>query len=161
MKIRKGFVSNSSSSSFICDVSGETVEGMDLCLEEAGMYECEHGHVFFEEYLIDADGLDEAQNAAEDDDEDNFRYSVPEKYCPICSFQYIMEQDCVAYIQKYYKISQSEVYDYMKEKSKRLRKIRNIYWFELLESTKGISKIQLVEEIKSKFKCLDDLQKNL
>ena len=36
MKIRKGFVSNSSSSSFICDVSGEEHQGMDIGLEGAG-----------------------------------------------------------------------------------------------------------------------------
>lgn len=50
-KIRSGFVSNSSSSSFICDISGEEVSGMDLGLSEAGMYECEGGHTFLEGYL--------------------------------------------------------------------------------------------------------------
>lgn len=52
MKIRKGFVSNSSSSSFICDISGETHSGWDACLSEVGMTECEHGHVFMDEYLL-------------------------------------------------------------------------------------------------------------
>lgn len=55
MKIRNGFVSNSSSSSFLCDVSGEMESGWDLCLSDAGMYECENGHTFKEEYLVDAD----------------------------------------------------------------------------------------------------------
>jgi hypothetical protein len=44
MKIRKGFVSNSSSSSFVCDVCGEQVSGWDMCLSEADMFECENGH---------------------------------------------------------------------------------------------------------------------
>jgi hypothetical protein len=52
MKVRQGFVSNSSSSSFVCDISGEEVSGMDMGLREAGMYECENGHTFLEEYLI-------------------------------------------------------------------------------------------------------------
>ena len=46
MKIRMGFVSNSSSSSFVCDVCGAEVSGMDLSLSEALMYQCEHGHLF-------------------------------------------------------------------------------------------------------------------
>jgi len=50
MKKRIGFVSNSSSSSFICDISGEVVSGRDISLEEAEMYECENGHTFLREY---------------------------------------------------------------------------------------------------------------
>ena len=34
MKIRAGFVSNSSSSSFICDVCGDEVSGVDISLEK-------------------------------------------------------------------------------------------------------------------------------
>lgn len=52
MKTRKGFVTNSSSSSFVCCISGHTEEGWDLSLEEAEMYECENGHVFCESYLV-------------------------------------------------------------------------------------------------------------
>lgn len=51
MKTRKGFVSNSSSSSFICDVSGEIVSGWDMCLSEAEMSECTHGHTFGNDYI--------------------------------------------------------------------------------------------------------------
>jgi len=46
MKIRKGFVSNSSSSSFVCDVCHHDESGWDLCLSEAEMSECVNGHVF-------------------------------------------------------------------------------------------------------------------
>ena len=51
MKIRTGFVSNSSSSSFICEVSGEDYSGMDAGLEDAEMYQCTAGHTFGEQYL--------------------------------------------------------------------------------------------------------------
>lgn len=40
MKIRNGFVSNSSSSSFTCDVCGENASGMDMNLHDAEMYSC-------------------------------------------------------------------------------------------------------------------------
>lgn len=40
MKIRTGFVSNSSSSSFVCDVCGNIESGWDLGLNDAEMCEC-------------------------------------------------------------------------------------------------------------------------
>lgn len=52
MKIRNGFVSNSSSSSFICDVCGHSTSGWDMSTEEAGMYECINGHTFCEDHLV-------------------------------------------------------------------------------------------------------------
>lgn len=44
MKKRYGFVSNSSTSSFICDVCGGIEAGYDLCLKDADMTCCEHNH---------------------------------------------------------------------------------------------------------------------
>ena len=52
MKIRNGFVSNSSSSSFICDVCGHDEAGYDLGLEDAEMYECQNGHIFCESHEV-------------------------------------------------------------------------------------------------------------
>lgn len=44
MKTRSGFVSNSSSSSFTCNVCGESQSGMDMSLSDFDMFECENGH---------------------------------------------------------------------------------------------------------------------
>ena len=46
MKIRKGFVSNSSSSSFVCDICGDTEVGYDQGLSDFDMVECVNGHSF-------------------------------------------------------------------------------------------------------------------
>lgn len=46
MKLRKGFVSNSSSSSFVCDFCGDTVSGYDMSLSKFDMSQCENGHIF-------------------------------------------------------------------------------------------------------------------
>lgn len=54
MKIRKGFVSNSSSSSFVCDVCGYETSGWDLSLREAEMVECENGHTLCQEHVLEA-----------------------------------------------------------------------------------------------------------
>ena len=51
MKIRNGFVSNSSSSSFICDVCGHVESGWDMSMSE--MYECTNGHTFCESHVSD------------------------------------------------------------------------------------------------------------
>lgn len=50
MKKRTGFVSNSSSSSFICQVSGESYGGWDAGLSDFDLCECENGHVFHTSY---------------------------------------------------------------------------------------------------------------
>lgn len=52
MKIRRGFVSNSSSSSFVCDVCGENVSGMDMGLSDAEMFECVVGHVICDSHSV-------------------------------------------------------------------------------------------------------------
>ncbi len=52
MKIRLGFVSNSSSSSFVCDVSGRVESVWDMCIRDAVMCECENGHCIGEEHIV-------------------------------------------------------------------------------------------------------------
>lgn len=53
MKIRNGFVSNSSSSSFICQVCGQDASGYDMSLDEAGMYTCTKGHTFCQSHALE------------------------------------------------------------------------------------------------------------
>lgn len=52
-KIRNGFVSNSSSSSFVCDLCGYETSGWDMCLSEAEMFECENGHTLCDEHMLE------------------------------------------------------------------------------------------------------------
>lgn len=46
MKKRLGFVTNSSSSSFICEICDYSTGGWDMCLSDAEMCECENDHQF-------------------------------------------------------------------------------------------------------------------
>lgn len=46
MKFRKDFVTNSSSSSYVCEICGRTESGFDMCLSDCEMMECVNGHVF-------------------------------------------------------------------------------------------------------------------
>jgi len=149
MKIRTSFVSNSSSSSFICDISGEKYTGRDAELEDAEMFECKHWHIFCDKYLV---------GEYKHGEDYVYRCGIPENNCPICSFIEIAEDNLIVYISKVYHITYDEVYIYMKEKNSRLRKVRNIYWFELLSKNKLLSKIDLIKEIKNKFNNLKDFE---
>lgn len=53
MKKRIDFVTNSSSSSFVCEVCGRTESGWDMSLDEAEMYECVNGHVICDEDILE------------------------------------------------------------------------------------------------------------
>ena len=55
MKIRTGFVSNSSSSSFTCEICGLTESGYDQGPRDLGYYSCVREHVFCECHLVEVD----------------------------------------------------------------------------------------------------------
>ena len=79
MKLRLGFVSNSSSSSFVCDVYGDVQAGYDMSLSEAEMCECVKGHTFCECHISDNLKIVEEEIYYGD-----FRYNYPEEFCPVC-----------------------------------------------------------------------------
>lgn len=51
MKIRNGFVSNSSSSSFVCDYCGEIFSGYDAGRSDFCLIECINGHTICEDHV--------------------------------------------------------------------------------------------------------------
>jgi hypothetical protein len=52
MKVRSGFVSNSSSSSFICNVCGIMESGMDASAKDFDMSNCQNGHTFCNNHFV-------------------------------------------------------------------------------------------------------------
>jgi len=88
MKIRHGFVSNSSSSSFVCAVCGSTESGFDACAEDFEMVECPNGHIIDISCFHKVKGEDSDVEIPKD--EDGY---VPEKDCPCCQLQTLSLND--------------------------------------------------------------------
>lgn len=135
MKIRKGFVSNSSSSSFTCDVCGETESGMDCSLSDILMRECKNGHTFCDSHAekllekLDSveykreflsknypDNFPDINSLTDDeveDDADNYdlddRYGCPSEFCPICNFMEPKDSELLAYLLKSSNFSRKKV----------------------------------------------------
>jgi hypothetical protein len=100
MKVRNGFVSNSSSSSFICVVCGENQSGWDISLEEAGMFECQKGHVVCQSHLSEKD-QDKFTEIRENDEEDDFDLeSVDPEMCPVCNLEVLPDYLLLQYVLK-------------------------------------------------------------
>ncbi len=119
MKIRTGFVSNSSSSSFVCAVTGEIESGMDMCLSEINWIECENGHAFHEDYLVEP--LPEDM----DDSDENGKhfyldhpYEIPSKHCPVCTMKNFEVKELLAYMIKTNNLTLEEIQDVIRSNMK-------------------------------------------
>lgn len=80
------FVTNSSTSSFICEVCGEVYSERDACLSDTEMIECKNYHVVCQSHL------------GEVPEDDEFPYNVPSEFCPICSLKHIRDEDMLDYV---------------------------------------------------------------
>ena len=154
MKIRNGFVSNSSSSSFICEVCGRQETGYDIGLCDVEMYQCINGHVFCQEEAVEDYTLKQVRDYFMDDCDDAFKKKleeeinkfgenavpsdelkeyifefiyddeVPDFMCPICCVKHIRVADKYNYLLKRFGIKDEEV---IEEFKKRYNHLDNFY----------------------------------
>jgi hypothetical protein len=114
MKTRFGFVSNSSSSSFVCELCGNTEEGYEMSLSAAGMGECVNGHIIcIDEFIDDKKSGEYFDEWMDSSDGDN--YSIPAKFCPICQLETLPDSTLVAFVSKTI-ISENELTRKIKER---------------------------------------------
>ena len=101
MKRRKCFVANSSSSSYTCDVCGNTVSGWDCSLYEYDMFECKNGHIICADSCLCSEELKKQYDdyvSDENEDEESDRYGVPATYCPVCRLEHLTEEQLIDYL---------------------------------------------------------------
>lgn len=92
MRLRQGFVSNSSSSSFICDVCGENYSGWDATLDQAEMFECTNNHTICLSHAVG--------NFEDEEENEDFPHYVDKKHCPMCTFVSLEETSAFNYLLK-------------------------------------------------------------
>ena len=108
MKIRNGFVSNSSTSSFTCAVCGGTESGYDMELNDFEMSCCANGHI------IDNECLD--QRIYKLIEEEGHKHDFSIEYCPICQFEVLDDRDALKYLYHVLGHSNKDILEDIKKK---------------------------------------------
>jgi len=154
MKIRKGFVSNSSSSSFVCDVCGNIEVGYDMSLQDFEMSRCDNGHEFCDSHITRDVQLTIEQkveklkrlysysegylkkievNENDEDEIDNMYQNVisdvgiSSESCPICQLDSIRDIDLNRYLLTKYSLKREEVEGEIRESFDDYNKLREFF----------------------------------
>jgi hypothetical protein len=180
MKIRNGFVSNSSSSSFICDITGEVESGWDLGLEEAGMYQCENGHTFSEQFLIEEITLEQKRQWLMSSNHGmDYCYKVALRHQKDYDEKYTLER--AQELKKEHNrligaMSESEVEELYEEAAEeegrydipsilcpicQMKEFTTDHLFKYLRLSRGITKKEIISEVLANFKNFDSFSEFL
>lgn len=181
MKFRKDFVTNSSSSSYVCEICGRSESGWDLSLRECEMMECVNGHIFCCDEALErptkkemikmimenewSDHTEEELMIMEKDtlfndfcSEDGY-YEVPECICPICQFIEYSEYDLSAYLLKEYGVSRDEVFAEVKQLNKRRKKLYENEYITYVCKKFNLNPTEIVARWKEKFGTYSEFKK--
>lgn len=128
MKIRHSFVTNSSSSSYVCSVCGCDESGWDLCLSDVAMTTCANSHTFCDSHakemsnkesikaymkkckIYKEETFEEEYESGEFDCYLNdIRYDAPVEMCPVCQFDTLCDDDGLKYIMKKHGLTKESI----------------------------------------------------
>jgi len=184
MKTRQGFVSNSSTSSFICNVCGEKFTGMDAGPSDFDCVACSNGHIICNSHLKDLPPVPptppvitngckhefdrETMNFCptcgkkatevivgdDEDDEDDYGDLRPSQ-CPVCRLEIYAENEMSRYLEKTREITRDEVFAKVKEMNKRRRKLYEAEYITYVCQKFELTDEILMEEIKERFESWD------
>lgn len=159
MKYRTDFVTNSSSSSFICDVCGTHIEGYDYSLSDAEMLECESGHTFCEHH-IRIPTIEETYEYVKKNFDENQLVSLKKLTLFDKTIKpYEVEPNFASSVCEVIKKTTDWPYDIPEMYCPicKLEHIDNYDKFHYLCKKLGFNMSEIIQEIKDKFETLDDL----
>jgi len=171
MKIRNGFVSNSSTSSFVCDICGEVYEGWDAYPTDPD-YDCSicpNEHIMCNSHL---EGLeiepDMVKGCDHDFDRDKCKFcpecgkeawvedeeqdgNLSSKCCPICQFKDYSESEMATYLEKTRGVSRDEVFAKVKAINRRRKKLYDSEYITHVCEKFSLTDETILKEVKDKF----------
>lgn len=179
MKYRKDFVTNSSSSSYVCECCGATESGWDMGLSEAGMVNCCNGHTICENDIADigkealikklvsefdfavGDIADWSERVLLETllEQDDVRWGgLGEEFCPICQFSVYSETDMAKYLEKQYGVSRDEVFAEVKKLNKRRKKLYDSEYISAVCQRFNLNPVNIVAKWKKTFASYRDFK---
>jgi hypothetical protein len=148
MKIRTGFVSNSSSSSFVCDncntIYEFSTDDIYRFSVDEEIYTCENGHIITETDIYDTN--------------EKSRYNdegLIEECCPICCFDVGNKKDLRRYLLKTTKYTEQEVLQHIISNQSTLsdkKKLQGTEYVDYVLVKKRKTEIEVLKELRDKFK---------
>jgi len=171
MKIRNGFVSNSSTSSFVCDICGESYEGWDAYPTDPsyGCSVCPNEHIMCNEHLKDIEiEPDMIKGCDHEFDREKVKFcsecgteawvedegqegNLSSRYCPICQFEDYNEYEMATYLEKTRGVSRGEVFAKVKAINKRRKKLYNSEYITHVCEKFSLTDETILKEAKDKF----------
>jgi hypothetical protein len=180
MKIRNGFVSNSSTSSFVCDFCGEQYTGWDASPydKEYDCSICENEHVLCNMHLkedviyaktkfegcghnFDRKNINICPTCGENAFVEEDSEMISAESCPICSLEAYSEHEMVSYLIKTRGIPKDIVFNEVKALNKRRRKLHDNEYILYVFNKFSLTEESILTEIKEKFSNYDNYYKFL
>lgn len=188
MKFRKDFVTNSSSSSYVCEICGESHSGFDASIEDFCMCRCVNGHVICQEHMLEVSReeqineilkndywnretgeyfsytKEELDNMNDDELLDLFLgeyYEVPESCCPICQFEEYSSYNMACYLLTQYKIPKDEVFAEIKKNNRRRRKLYDYEYIAYVVEKLGLNLGEIQSSWRANYKTYGEFMESL